>query len=153
MPLAWKCDGKAHCADASDERGCFKSNCENDEFHCVDQDTCIKSSWRCDGKSDCLNDEDEKLCRKLLCYLYLTKCNIDWLSLYLIPECSLDQFKCQAGGCVSQTQRCDGTDQCPDKSDEWNCIRFETAVVNATDDQNQTESESTTQNKMFLQVS
>lgn len=42
------------------------------------------------------------------------------------------------GGCVQKSQRCDGIDQCADKSDEWNCIKMD---------------ESKDKNTTFLQVS
>jgi hypothetical protein len=44
--------------------------------------------------------------------------------LSLSADCSLDQFHCNAGGCVLKTQVCDGVEQCPDMSDEWGCIRL-----------------------------
>lgn len=59
--------------------------------------------------------------------------------------CSLDQYKCSSGGCVNQNQRCDGIDHCPDRSDEWNCIKI--------DNENDTTSEEAQKiKKMFLQV-
>lgn len=85
-----------------DEYNCHKTSCQNDEFHCVEQDACVPLQWRCDGEADCLNGEDEQLC-----------------------ECSIDQYKCQiSGGCIKLSERCDGIEQCADKSDEWGCFKL-----------------------------
>lgn len=29
------------------------------------------------------------------------------------------------GGCIPIDNKCDGVTQCPDKSDEWGCLRLE----------------------------
>lgn len=51
--------------------------------------------------------------------------------LLFLPECSSTEFKCTTGGgCIPLDQRCDGTLQCPDRSDEWNCIRLEEEINN-----------------------
>ena len=40
--------------------------------------------------------------------------------------CSLDQFNCKYGSCVSIDKRCDGKVDCYDSSDEDNCFSFKT---------------------------
>lgn len=59
-------------------------------------------TYRCNGAKECANGEDEQLC-----------------------DCSVDQFKCESGGCVLKSQVCDGIDHCPDRSDEWRCIQID----------------------------
>lgn len=39
-------------------------------------------------------------------------------------EC--EEFKCKiGGGCVNNSMVCDGTPQCADQSDEWNCLQLD----------------------------
>ncbi|XP_063794551.1 apical endosomal glycoprotein [Pseudophryne corroboree] len=41
-------------------------------------------------------------------------------------ECAAGQFHCDSGSCVDDGVRCDGTDDCGDKSDESSCEGFQT---------------------------
>ncbi|XP_044588810.1 titin homolog isoform X1 [Cotesia glomerata] len=114
IPDLWRCNGRPDCEDHRDEYSCSKS-CGNDEYLCPSENWCIPQTWRCNGVSECANGEDEKLC-----------------------DCSLDQFKCQTGGCVTLDQVCDGIEHCPDRSDEWNCLLANTTNLtqkNSDDDE------------------
>lgn len=98
IPVLWLCDGRPDCDNHQDEFNCAES-CGNDEYLCPTDKRCIPQTWRCNGSPDCANGEDEKLC-----------------------DCSLNQFKCHTGGCVSRDEICDGIEHCPDRSDEWDCL-------------------------------
>ncbi|XP_076117928.1 uncharacterized protein LOC143085461 isoform X2 [Mytilus galloprovincialis] len=43
------------------------------------------------------------------------------MSSTLLPGCSIHEFRCRSGQCVSLSSRCDKVIQCEDMSDEFNC--------------------------------
>lgn len=45
---------------------------------------------------------------------------VDWyaLTFSVVPSCSVNEYVCASGGCVSASLRCDGHDNCLDGSDE-----------------------------------
>jgi hypothetical protein len=51
-------------------------------------------------------------------------------AISLSADCSLDQFRCNTGGCVPKTQVCDTVEHCPDMSDEWGCVRLRDDTMN-----------------------
>ena len=55
----------------------------------------------CDGHLDCMDNSDELYC--------------------ILEECSLDQFMCPDGSCVSEDVVCDGLIDCADAEDEQSC--------------------------------
>eukprot|EP00794_Sanderia_malayensis_P012925 gene12925-14257_t len=75
--------------------------CDDDEFQCVKDDTCISKLWLCDGEADCSDSSDEANCAP--------------------KGCRSSEFKCANGRCIPLTWFCDGANDCEDKSDEFNC--------------------------------
>ena len=44
-----------------------------------------------------------------------------YISLPFLTGCPSSQFTCDNGNCVNRYQRCNGFDNCGDRSDEINC--------------------------------
>lgn len=68
---------------------------------------------------------------------------------HFLPDCPVGQFKCTTGGgCIQMNERCDGIDQCPDKSDEWNCLM----ITNSTKENNSSYLQVLSSNTTWYQV-
>uniref|UniRef100_A0A672KIM5 Low density lipoprotein receptor-related protein 5 n=1 Tax=Sinocyclocheilus grahami TaxID=75366 RepID=A0A672KIM5_SINGR len=97
IPMAWRCDGIAECADHSDEMNC--PICSELQFQC-DKGQCVDSQLRCNGEPDCADGSDEQDCDTI---------------------CMPNQFRCGNNQCILKKQQCDSFADCADKSDELFC--------------------------------
>lgn len=61
-----------------------------------------------------------KLCCFDLC-VYLHRAFFFFYFNVLEQTCAPHQFKCNDGTCIDQTFKCDGVEDCPDRSDEIDC--------------------------------
>lgn len=51
--------------------------------------------------------------------------NIDIKTFTLVKICSIGEFKCKSGECLSLKLQCNGNNDCPDKSDEESCAEVQ----------------------------
>lgn len=90
-------------------------DCRPGQFFC--DDDCHSSAIRCNGHYDCIDRSDELNCPAA--YPHHTTRRPPTSGggpLYPCP-----QHSCPNGVCYSESERCDGTPQCEDSSDELNC--------------------------------
>lgn len=104
-----RCDGVEDCDD--DEQDC-PSPCNADQFRCNDG-KCIEAAYRCNRVHDCQDKTDEIGCVT----------TTDPYNRTTELACSgPTQFQCaNRRQCVAADQRCDGSAQCQDGSDERDC--------------------------------
>ncbi|KAG7329468.1 hypothetical protein KOW79_007642 [Hemibagrus wyckioides] len=97
IPMTWRCDGIAECADHSDEMNC--PVCSEQQFQCHGGQ-CLDAKLRCNGEQDCTDGSDELDCHTI---------------------CMPNQFRCKNNKCISKKQQCDSYPDCSDDSDELFC--------------------------------
>lgn len=130
------CDGIPDCSDGSDEDTaiCTQRTCPPGQFQC-NNGRCLPMSYVCDAKDDCGDKSDEpfETCSKafidiLSDVLYLTHFFLGiHISLFLCLDgpdykCDDTEFSCRTNyQCIPQWARCDGADDCVDKTDEQGC--------------------------------
>ncbi|CAG0894277.1 unnamed protein product [Darwinula stevensoni] len=111
LPLSARCNGSVECVNAVDELGC----CQSQEFLCDDGRRCVHTTWLCDGQRDCEDgsDEAQETCKGKAIAITNFKPNALFLG-----KCEEGEYPCLNGGCINQTQLCDGHADCIDASDE-----------------------------------
>lgn len=94
------------------------------KFQCKNQ-RCIKPELKCDGWNDCGDMSDEVGCSECCSrWRLIFRYPLQWdtrLNSVSFPACNSKDITCKNGLCKPMFWKCDGVDDCGDKTDEQNC--------------------------------
>lgn len=140
IPNSWQCDGETDCHGNEDENNCDEHKCKDWQFTCSDGH-CIFKTWRCDGDKDCSDGSDELSgppgnCSDVRNLNNVTSTtDVPSLPPPVFPKknCNEWMFKCHNDQCIPLWWKCDGTEDCSDGTDEYECEDYQPKDVSTPD--------------------